>query len=333
MNTQLENLLSELTCATSVDAPELLQSLWSGYGSISRYNLIGAESSGLPLESVVVKEVRLPDTAHHPRGWNTDRSHQRKIRSYQVESTWYRDFSQACDEHCRVPRCYGLEANGEEFLMILEDLDASCFNERRSDATLDEMKACLSWLAHFHARFMGHHSAGLWDEGCYWHLSTRPDELEALEDAALKRAAPLIEAKLIECPYQTLVHGDAKLANFCFASDGRVAAVDFQYVGRGCGMKDVAYFIGSCFDEEECTQHEQALLNYYFEAFSQAISRYQPSLDAKTIEHCWRPLFKFAWADFHRFLKGWSPGHWKLHGYSERVTREVLAELELGKQK
>jgi len=38
-------------------------------------------------------------------------------------------------------------------------------------------------------------------------------------------------------------------------------------------------------------------------------------------------LYRVAWADFHRFLKGWSPGHWKLTGYSERVVREVLQQL------
>jgi hypothetical protein len=34
----------------------------------------------------VIKYVKLPDQGLHPRGWNTDRSHQRKIRSYQVET-------------------------------------------------------------------------------------------------------------------------------------------------------------------------------------------------------------------------------------------------------
>lgn len=36
--------------------------------------------------------------------------------------------------------------------------------------------------------------------------------------------------------FQTFVHGDAKLANFCFGSNN-VAAVDFQYVGKGIGVK------------------------------------------------------------------------------------------------
>jgi len=26
-------------------------------------------------------------------------------------------------------------------------------------------------------------------------------------------------------------------------------------------------------------------------------------------------------------MKGWSPGHWKLSDYSERVTREVIESL------
>jgi hypothetical protein len=39
-------------------------------------------------------------------------------------------------------------------------------------------------------------------------------------------------------------------------------------------------------------------------------------------------LYRMAWADFHRFMKGWSPGHWKLSDYSERVTREVIDSLQ-----
>ena len=56
--------------------------------------------------------------------------------------------------------------------------------------------------------------------------------------------APELDRRLRAARFQTLVHGDAKPANFCFdARRGAVAAVDFQYVGGGCGMKDVAYLL------------------------------------------------------------------------------------------
>ena len=51
----------------------------------------------------------------------------------------------------------------------------------------------------------------------------------------------------------------------------------------------------------------------------------QSSFDA--LETGWRALYPVAWTDFFRFLQGWSPGHWKIHAYSERLAREVLEHL------
>jgi hypothetical protein len=45
------------------------------------------------------------------------------------------------------------------------------------------------------------------------------------------------------------------------------------------------------------------------------------------LEKEWRSLYRVAWADFHRFLKGWSPSHWKINSYSERITAEVIKSL------
>ncbi|MDH3998677.1 MAG: ecdysteroid 22-kinase family protein, partial [Desulfuromonadales bacterium] len=274
------------------------------------------------------KHVRFADGGDHPRGWNTDLSHQRKLRSYQVEQAWYQSYSQRCDEFCYVPQCLAVETLGDEVVILLEDLDASGFSQRRDSVSADELAACLHWLANFHATFMGVEPQGLWPQGTYWHLETRPDELEALDDLPLKQAAAAIDETLRQCRYQTLVHGDAKLANFCFSPDGkRVAAVDFQYVGGGCGMKDVAYFIGSCLSESECERQQERLLDCYFAALSEALQRSGSKVDAKALEAEWRKLFPIAWADFHRFLKGWSPDHWKLNDYSERLTRRVVDGL------
>ena len=60
----------------------------------------------------------------------------------------------------------------------------------------------------------------------------------------------------------------------------------------------------------------------------QALTASDATVDADALEADWRALYPFAWADFFRFLQGWSPGHWKLHRYSTRLTDEVIAELE-----
>jgi aminoglycoside phosphotransferase (APT) family kinase protein len=122
--------------------------------------------------------------------------------------------------------------------MLLEDLDSTGFPVRHSQVSIIEIKACLSWLANFHAIYMQQQPDNLWKVGTYWHLETRPDELQVLQDKPLKNAAAEIDQKLRLTPFQAFVHGDAKLANFCFAKDGKsVAAVDFQYVGGGCGCR------------------------------------------------------------------------------------------------
>nr|WP_319512349.1 oxidoreductase family protein [uncultured Draconibacterium sp.] len=326
MNQHFQDIILKSTGAKSLFRIEVIQSLWSGYGEIVRFGLEGCE-----LESVVVKHVNLPEGGSHPRGWNTDLSHQRKLKSYKVETEWYKSFNAKCNNDCKTPQCYALETKGNEVLMVFEDLDSTGFAERLSSVVnWDNINACLHWLANFHATFMGTKPEGLWETGTYWHLETRPEELEAMDDLPLKNVALAIDEKLKASPFQTLVHGDAKLANFCFSADGKnVAAVDFQYVGSGCGMKDLAYFIGSCMSENDCEKYEDKLLDIYFSHLREALQKKNTTIDFNALETDWRNLYHVAWADFHRFLKGWHPGHWKINSYSERVSREVIEKLSL----
>jgi len=318
-----QSIVLSSTNATELISKEIIQNLWSGYGQIVRYGLKGSH-----LKSVVVKHVHWPKEGKHPRGWNTDLSHRRKIKSYEVEVKWYRDFSNSCDDGCRVPACLAVESHEDEVIMVMEDLDGAGFPVRKRAVNLNEIKACLSWLANFHATFLDKQPDGLWKIGTYWHLDTRPDELKELDDKKLLHAASLINQKLNESPFQTFVHGDAKLANFCFSSDGlSVASVDFQYVGGGCGMKDVAYFIGSCLSDEECANMENMLLDFYFETLKSALVAKGRKINFNDLETNWREMFPIAWTDFHRFLKGWSPGHWKINGYSERMAKSVITQL------
>jgi len=315
MNDHFKSVILKATGASTLYKKEIIQELWSGYGKIIR---VGLEHA--PTESVVIKHVQLPESKNHPAGWNTDIGHERKLKSYQVESTWYERYSK--NSAARLPQCLAIDVYKDEVLIVLEDLDRAGFPLRKHSVSWTEISACLEWLAIFHASYLGEFPEDLWAIGTYWHLETRPQELAMLNDQKLKRAAHLIDHKMNTCKHKTFVHGDAKLANFCFGKSGAVAAVDFQYVGGGCGMKDVAYLIGSCLNESECERLEDKILNTYFENFHTALGDKNESLEEE-----WRSLYRVAWADFHRFLKGWNPSHWKINSYSERVTAEVIEQL------
>ncbi|XP_061801902.1 uncharacterized protein pkdc [Nerophis lumbriciformis] len=318
MKQEYQEVVLRACGASSLRVGARIQRLWSGYGEIVRLHLEGCERP-----SVVVKHVKFPARAEEntPEG----RSHARKVRSYEVETHWYQNYSTTLS--CRTPSCLAACSHGDEMLIVLEDMDVAGYEQRRTSVKDKEMRACLSWLAHFHALFLGVAPAGLWAVGTYWHLETRPDELEAMDDAKLRVAAGDIDRTLSGCRFQTLVHGDAKLANFCFSRSGQeVAAVDFQYVGGGCGIKDVVYFLGSCMEEKECDKKVPGLLEHYFSELKVSVSK---DVDFAALEEEWREMFAFAWTDFHRFLLGWMPGHWKINRYSKQLTKDVLHKLKL----
>ncbi|KGY13062.1 choline kinase [Vibrio tubiashii] len=304
---------------TRLQRIEVLQTLWGGYGELVRLNVDET--------SIIVKHIQLPKPESHPRGWNTDISHQRKLRSYQVELNWYQHGAKQC--RTTVPAPIKVTQRGEELLLVMEDLCQLGFCEVVTDPTQTHLSACLQWLADFHAQYIGVNGQGLWQQGTYWHLATRPDELAALEDQNLKAHAEKIDRVLDSAPFSTLIHGDAKLANFCFTPDGyKAAAVDFQYIGRGCAMKDVALFMSSAVEPECCHEMEEWLLDTYFGHLKVALEQHQPELSAKEVESAWRPLFSIAWADFQRFVKGWNPSHWKINAYTEALTQRALHELK-----
>jgi len=298
----------------------IIQSLWSGYGRIVRVRSI------LDDHTFVVKHIKFPTESDHPRGWNTSFSHDRKVKSYEVEMRWYQDF-QHFQEKLSYPKCFGTFSHGDEHIIILQDVDEIGFSGRKSDLTKLELESCLGWLAKFHAAHLNTSNQHLWEIGSYWHLETRPDEFNAMPKGPLRDCAKLIDEKLNSCKFQTIIHGDAKVANFCFSEGGEVMGVDFQYVGKGCGMKDVAYLLSSCLSEEECQVQEKKLLDFYFSQLQKFISEDQLKSSFTDLEIEWRQLYHYAWADFVRFLQGWMPGHYKLNEYSLAITSRVINEL------
>lgn len=237
---------------------EHIQSLWNGYGELSRVVL----ESG----PVIVKWARPPREAIAKRA------------SYANELAFYQQLRPTS----RVAKLLASRVT-DEWLLVLEDLDAAGFNRRTETATGKDLDAVLAWLAEFHTQFLG----TSWPaRGTYWHLDARRHELGAIEDPVLRGTAPDLDARLATARFQTLVHGDAKDENFCFSDDHRVAAVDFQYVGWGPGIVDVAYLL-----------HGRS-------NWAIALDTYCRLLPAHVASE-WRALYPIAKRDFERFLAGW----------------------------
>jgi hypothetical protein len=315
----LTERIARATHAEKVELGGRVQSLWGGYGELWRAQLLrGSEET-----SVLVKVVRPPRN-------DTSASHRRKLRSYEVERAFYARFAERCAEPPAsvVPRPVALEQRDGGWLFVLEDLDASGFGGRQGHAQPPEVAATLRWLARFHARFLGTAPDGLWKVGTYWQLSTRAAELAQLRHQPLKAAAGRVDARLNAARFKTLVHGDAKLENVCFARDrDEVALVDFQYVGGGVGVKDVAYFLNGVVAPRACSTLVPRYLDDYFRELREALATLAPHTDAAALEREWRELFPLAWVDFYRFLLGWAPGQFDDDPYSEQLTREVSSTL------
>ncbi len=299
---------------------ENIQSLWSDYGAIYRLHLKGGASS-----SVILKYIDLSQKLAHPRGWSGHHSHQRKLKSYRVEWAWYKNFAGLLPAHIKVPELISAGEEGEVQWMILEDLTPN-FPDLKSSCTLAEAETVVKWLAGFHAKFINATPSKLWKTGTYWHLETRPDELVAMTKSELKDRAVEIDQALNAARFQTFVHGDAKVANFCFGGNGQVAAVDFQYVGGGVGVKDLAYFLGSCFSNQACELYEDHLLDFYFTELRKSSNSID--LDFEGLEAEWREMYPLAWADFNRFLLGWMPSHQKLHSHALSKNQEAFDILD-----
>lgn len=298
MDDDARALIAQAAGAGRVLRIERIQSLWSGYGEIARAHL----DTG----TAIVKWARAPSRDAR------DVSHARKRRSYDVEHAWYRHFAARCPS--RVPALLGSRVRDGDWLFVLEDLDAAGFAGRRHRLTTAEMELCLGWLARLHAAFIGVAPEGLWKVGTYWHLATRPDELRTMDDEALRAAAPLLDKRLREARFQTIVHGDAKPANFCFGRT-EVAALDFQYPGGGIGMKDVAYLV----DDAD----PGPWLDTYFRHFRAA----KPAIDVDALEAEWRALYPLAYADYARFLAGWAKDHWRRDHHARAAVVAILKQL------
>lgn len=318
---QIQNISSllarSLGCELShIRDIHIVQSLWSGYGAIVRF---------MHNETLLIaKLVNTQAMPQHPKGWSGQTSHERKLSSFINEQTFYQAHASSLKHIAKTPLWLATKNTDEAMVMVLQDVDAVGYDQRYYQLNDTRFTQCLHWLARFHAYFLVYaRDPTLWPRGNYWHLDTRQDEFAMMAEGELKQQAQALDKVLVNAQYQTLIHGDAKVANFCF-SDARCLALDFQYVGAGVGVVDVMYFLGSCLTESELEMTADAAFDSYFTELKDALPVEYVTQHWEYLEKEWRALIPIAWADFSRFLEGWSPSHHKLHGYSARQTQRGL---------
>ena len=314
---------------TLVGRESTLCSLWAGYGRVTS---VTGEADGRRVP-IVVKRVSPPAA-----GAGGDGGHQRKLESYVAEASFYRAIGPwlaGKASRCRVARPLAVVETGGgddnnntpySLALALTDLRPEFPIFARGGIKPPQIRTALTWLAGFHAAHWG--LAGRGDvppllkqrQGTFWHLATRPAEFEDIPSdwADLKSAAHAIDATLTSAaagPPGTLVHGDAKAANFCWSNDAsRAAAFDFQYVGSGVGAQDVAYLLSSAGTSNDAD--EDAALAFYLDALLAALAA-EGADPAGYDAHVLRSHYELAAADFVRFMAGW--GWWG--GGSDRAAK------------
>jgi hypothetical protein len=214
----------------------------------------------------------------------------------------------------RIPRVWHSahdKADGS-FVMILEDLEASgCqFPSPGDDGIVDVARSAMTELALLHATYLGREIPWLaTPEG----MRRKPDDPKtaarrthfirlALDQfgeemgPAFRRLAQLYIDRsgdivgLFGEGELTLIHGDTHSGNL-FVDDGRTGFYDWAVVGRGPGMRDVAYFLCNSLPTSARRAEQDALLARY----RAALAGHGVALDERTAADQYRLFSVYSW--------------------------------------
>lgn len=207
------------------------------------------------------------------------------LDNYGKEVRWYRELARFSQVSC--PRCLHAEIadNGLDFALLLGDCAPAAQADQLAGATADRLRPAVMQLAALHAPFwnidMAARHPWLARDSRQLVEALLPGLAEGFAERYAERLAPEIitlaralasEIKaFLDWPRSasTIVHGDFRLDNLLFASDGGVFVVDWQTVGIGCPFADLAYLVGtSIADPAERAANEAGLFDAYLDALA-----------------------------------------------------------------
>ena len=197
----------------------------------------------------------------------TSRATATSLGSYELEVRFYQQL--AASLPVRTPRCLyaDIDVEAADFVLLLEDLAPARQGDQLAGCTTDEAAVAVAELPNLHAprwgdptlasigwlhrdpaarqAFMAELLPVLHDGFRTRYAERLDDEVASACDALFGRLGEHLGTRRAPA---TIVHGDYRLDNLLFGGlDGGVpvAVLDWQTVGTGSAMDDVAYFLGA----------------------------------------------------------------------------------------
>ena len=216
----------------------------------------------------------------------TTRSMIDSLSLYQREVRFYAELSEG--NAFRIPFCYLAQqaTNSTDFVLVLEDVGALSALDQLVGCTWEQSVLAVRTVAGFHAKWWEHASLDGLSE-TFPPLSLPGYKvmlpylfgvgLEFLKTLLPELISPTIatfaEQWGAHCPTilddiaepRTLCHGDWRADNL-FLDGDNMAALDFQILGIGSGLYDVAYFTSQSMEPSVRAGRDKELITHYVEA-------------------------------------------------------------------
>jgi hypothetical protein len=242
------------------------------------------------------------------------------------EAQFYADVSGTID--LLVPRCAYADAEGDLFVLLLEDLASrGCrFSDGEWGVSADAAASALEDLARFHAHF---EEPSARDAVAPWLRAPQGGPGSAAT-AGLMRLVLDQNAETLSPAYsavgehyvehhawfdevwhagpQTYVHGDLHIGNV-FIDAGRVGFIDWGLSRASTHLRDVSYFLTMSVDIEERRANERALLQTYLDALRHAggvVIHFDDAWEAYRLQASYTVV-----ATFLAYMPSYAAGRWR----------------------
>lgn len=246
--------------------------------------------------------------AKYPSQNPTNRAAAMSYRLYERETRYFAELDPITSAY--APKPYVADWQDDNFIILMEDLEAYRVGDQTEGADLDDTCAMLDELAKLHAGFWGrveqldwvphiaqsYHADNMeslceigWPNMCELFKDFLAPEIAA-RGADFQADLQRLQASMDAAPI-TLLHGDFRMENVLFGQRPEhqpVAIIDWQGPLRGKGMVDVALILAQSTRTEVRRAHEQALIRRYVEGLGEhGVADYS---------------FELAWTDYQQAI-------------------------------